>query len=153
MKDSVKGATSFSFSDSTLGGEKRYHLDRLEGAVVDMLLGAMSGTFIGTPASTFSLGIQQIRTKMDMCKKAPRKRHALAFLSKNEHTSRLLSQDELVSQVRVTRWFDSGLVLTHSKEDDKTACSYTPGDYSKITEYKDFDLHDSEAACQLEDVK
>jgi len=135
LKSSVNAATSLSFSRSALGQERL----KLEGAVVDMVLGAIAGTFIGTPVSTFSLSTQQIRTKMDLCKKAPRKRHALAVLSMDE-------------QVRFTRWFDSSHVFTYTGDADKIACSYNVGDYSKITEYKDFDFA-NEAACQLEDVQ
>jgi len=116
----------------------------LEAAIVDTLLGAMAGTFIGTPASTFSLSIQQMRVKMGICQKAPRRTHALALLS---------------MRARETRWFDSEHLITSHDVDNpteylsKTTCDYKITDFKHLTQFTDFDIYKVEALCQLEDVE
>jgi len=73
LKDGAKAPTSMFFS-------RGQQSPSLEAAIVDMLLGAMAGTFIGTPTSTFSLSIHEMRRKMEICKKAPRITHSLGLL-------------------------------------------------------------------------
>jgi len=138
LKGNVTAATSLQFSSSVIGQAQL----KLEGAVVDMLLGAMAGTFIGTPSSTFSNSIYQIRTKMEMCKKAPRSRHAEALMSED-------------ARVRVTRWFDSSpnLIVPHHWFAFGTKCQHNNDDWKKITDYKDFDYYGDQAVCELEDVQ
>mmetsp|Transcript_921 Transcript_921/g.1824 ORF Transcript_921/g.1824 Transcript_921/m.1824 type:complete len:510 (+) Transcript_921:93-1622(+) len=62
---------SFVHSTSSYLGAKQ---STLEGAITDMLLCAMAGTFVGTPSSTFSQSISQLRLKHDLCNRAPMKR-------------------------------------------------------------------------------
>jgi len=138
LKDGVKAATSLRSSGIATGQMQ----GKLEGAVVDMLLGASAGTFIGSATSTFTLGIYNIRRKMDICKKSPRARQAEA----------LLSQDALV---RTTRWFDDIHLLTEPQTayGFHSACEYNMEDWRKFTDYKDFDYGGEDAVCELEDVQ
>merc|ERR1719378_738934 len=111
-----------------------------------MLLGAMAGTFIGTPTSTFSLSVQEMRRKMEICKKAPRITHSLGLLQTSE------------GRVRETRWFDPARLDTTVDSDlpyppSKTTCDYKITDFKKFTHFTDFDVYKGQVLCQLEDVE
>jgi len=136
LKDGAKAPTSMFFS-------RGQPSPSLEAAIVDMLLGTMAGTFIGTPASTFSLHIQQLRSKMEICKKAPRRAHSLGLLAMSD------------GRVRETRWFDAArLVTTKDNPYPSTmTCDYKITDFRKFTQFTDFDLYKGQALCQLEDVE
>lgn len=138
LKGGVKAATSLRSSGSVTGQLQ----GKLEGAVVDMLLGASAGTFIGSDHSTFSLGIYNIRRKMELCKRSPRARQAEA----------LMSQD---ARVRATRWFDNSHVLTDPQTvfGFSSVCGFKWGDWRKFTNYTDFDYRTEEAVCELDDVQ
>jgi len=150
LKDGAKAPTSMFFS-------RGQQSPSLEAAIVDMLLGAMAGTFIGTPTSTFSLSIHEMRRKMEICKKAPRITHSLGLLQTSK------------GQVRQTRWFDParldttdesaravlyyGIPASYMVGPNKMNCEYNIQDFKKFTQFTDFDVYKGQALCQLEDVK
>ncbi|CAJ1360974.1 unnamed protein product, partial [Effrenium voratum] len=55
----------------------------LKAALLDLILCAEAGTFIGTPDSTFSNSIHTLRRKMEICRQQPdpERRAAVSFLS------------------------------------------------------------------------
>jgi len=109
----------------------------LDGAIIDMLACSMAGTFLGTPGSTFSQSINQLRLKIQFCKKAPKKRSALALTSQK-------------ANVRLTRWFDTSRLQTyHKKDDPRDGCVYSPVDFDHVTQFSAMN-YNQPAVCQLD---
>jgi len=110
---------------------------RLEGAITDILICAMAGTFIGTPGSSYSNSIADLRKKMDICKASPLKRAPMALI-------------QTQTLVRATRWFNHDRIDTYTKK-QFPAHSYIRhdiGDFDKITDFAAMD-HLKPKVCQL----
>eukprot|EP00931_Biecheleriopsis_adriatica_P076560 TRINITY_DN50250_c0_g1_i1.p1 TRINITY_DN50250_c0_g1~~TRINITY_DN50250_c0_g1_i1.p1 ORF type:complete len:369 (-),score=57.36 TRINITY_DN50250_c0_g1_i1:86-1192(-) len=110
----------------------------LEGAITDMLVCAMAGTFIGTPGSTFSNSIDDQRQKIKICKASRFKRAPLAFTQVSE-------------QLRTTRWFNPVRTDTYHKTQyaARAHCWHDIGDFDKITDFAAVD-HLKQSVCQLD---
>jgi len=140
------GSTSVLATDKVLGPNRF----RLEGAITDILVCAMAGTFIGTPGSTYSNSIADLRKKMDICKTSRWKRAPMAL----SQVKKPLAFNQGNTQLRSTRWFDPARIDSYSKKlyPAPKKCRHDIGDFDKITDFAAVD-HMKQPVCQLMEVK
>jgi len=125
-------------STAELVGRERF---TLQGALTDMLLCSMAGTFVGSPGSTFSNTIDQLRKKASICQAKTEKSHFMLTYDHQPHAD---------VETHRSLWFDAEHLRVVSEKPAQTDCIPHAVNWIKTATFSALDV--GKAQCNAGEI-